>query len=79
VAPSLDRTQQLQREGVRQVQLSEGGRRKPFSEAVTKQEENKRYRITLKPKEEAITPEQIKLQLKKNINPTDIKVGIKAV
>jgi hypothetical protein len=37
------------------------------------------YRITLKPKEEAITLEQIKLQLKKNNNPTGIKVGIKAV
>ena len=35
--------------------------------------------MTMKPKEETITPEQIKTQLKKSINPTDIKVVIKAV
>ena len=58
---------------------SGGGRRKLFSEIVKNQDDNKRYRITLKPKEETITLEQIKLQLKKSINPTDIKVGIKAV
>ena len=46
---------------------------------MMKNEENKRYRITLKAKDDTLKPEQIKLQLKKNINPTDIKVGIKAV
>jgi hypothetical protein len=35
--------------------------------------------MTLTPKDEAHSPEQIKIQPKKNINPTDIKVGIKAV
>ena len=35
--------------------------------------------MTLKPKEENITPEQIKSQLKKSINSTDIKVCMKAV
>jgi len=57
---------------------SEGGRRKFYSEMV-KYKENKRYRIKLKAKDDTLTPEQIKLQQKKNINPTDIKVGIKAV
>jgi len=57
---------------------SEGGRRKLYSEIV-KNEENKRYRITLKAKDDILTPEQIKLQLKKNINPMDIEVGIREV
>ena len=56
---------------------SDGGKRKLYSEAVKK--ENKRYRITLTPKQEALSPDQIKTQLKRNINPTDIKVGIKAI
>jgi hypothetical protein len=56
---------------------SEGGRRNLYAEAV--ENEEKRYRITLKAKDDTLSPEQIKLQLKKNINPTDIKVGIKAV
>jgi hypothetical protein len=46
---------------------------------VVKTEGNKRYRITLKAKDKTLSPEQIKLRLKKNIIPTDIKVGIKAV
>ena len=58
---------------------SGGGRKKLFSEVVKNQGNNKRYRITLKPKEENITAEQIKRQLKNSINPTDIKVGIKTV
>jgi hypothetical protein len=33
----------------------------------------------MKVKEDTLTPEQIKLQLRENINPTDIKVGIKAI
>ena len=57
---------------------SEGGRRKLYLEMV-KNEENKRYRITLKAKDDTLAPEQIKFQLKKNINPTDIKVSFKAV
>lgn len=78
MAPSLDHKQQSSRGGVRQVLPSEGGRRKLFSEVV-KNEDNKWYRITLKVKDDTLSPEWIKLQLKKNINPTDIKVGIKAV
>jgi small-conductance mechanosensitive channel len=78
VAPSLDHIQQYTRSGVQQVTPSDGGRRKLFSEAV-KKEDNKRYRITLTPKVEALSPDQIKTQLKRNINPTDIKVGIKAI
>ena len=79
VAPSLEHTQQSHSIGARQVASSGGGRRKLFSEAVKNQDDSRRYRITLISKEETITPEQIKLQLKKSINPTDIKVGIKAV
>ena len=58
---------------------SGGGIGKLFSEAVKNQENNKRYRMTMKLKEENITPEQIKSQLKKSINSTDIKVCMKAV
>jgi tellurite resistance protein len=79
VAPSLDHTQQSQSSRAPQIMTSGGERRKLFSEVVKNQESNKRYRITLKPKEENITPEQIKSQLKKSIKLTDIKVGIKAV
>ena len=75
---SLDHKQQSPRGRVRQVLPSEGGRRKLFSEVV-KNEDNKWYRITLRVKDDTISPERIKLQLKKNINPTDIKVSIKAV
>jgi hypothetical protein len=56
--------------GVRQELPSEGGRRKLYVDAVKNQEE-KRFRITLKAKDET-TPEQIKQQLKMNINLTDI-------
>jgi hypothetical protein len=55
---------------------SEGRRRKLFSE-VLKDEGEKRYKITLKAKDNRQSPEQTKLQLKKDNNPTDIKVGIK--
>ena len=78
VAPSMDQRQQPAIAGTRQVLPSEGGRML-YSEAVRNQGENKRYRITLKAKDETTTPDQIKQQLKMNINPTDIKVGIKAV
>jgi len=78
VVPSLDHLQQYPQGRARQVLPSEGGTRKLYSEMV-KNEENKRYKITLKAKDDTPTPEQIKLQLKKNINPTDIKVGNKAV
>jgi hypothetical protein len=62
VAPSLDHTQQSQSSGTWQMMPSgAGGRRKLFAEVVKNQDDNKRYRITLKPKEESVTPEQIKL------------------
>ena len=38
---------------------------------------DKRYKIRLKAKDNEKSPEQIKLQLKKEMNQTDIKVGIK--
>jgi hypothetical protein len=56
----------------------ERGRRKLYADEV-KNQEGKRFRITLKAKDETTNPEQIKQQLKMNINPTDIRVGIKAV
>jgi hypothetical protein len=78
VAPSLDHMQKYTRSGVQLVIPSEHGRRTCFSEAV-KKEENKRYRITMTPKDGALSQEHIKNQLKRNINPTDIKVGITAI
>jgi hypothetical protein len=59
------------------VTPSEGGRRN-YEEAV-KQADKKRYRISLTPKDEALSADQIKVQLKRHINPTDIRVGIKAI
>ena len=73
VAPSPDHTQQSQSTDAQKIVTSGGGRRKLFSEIVKNQDNNKRYRITLKPKEETITPEQIKSQLKKSINPRTSK------
>jgi len=78
VAPSLEHMQQPTSSGDQLVLPSGGERRKLFSE-ITKKAENKRYKLTLTPKDESLTPEQIKAQLKRNINPTDIKVGIKAI
>jgi uncharacterized protein YjaZ len=63
---------------VRQVLPSEGEKRKLYANAVKKKQE-KRFRITMKAKDETTTPEQIKHKLKMNINPKDIRVGIKAV
>ena len=77
VALYLDHMQHPTSGGDQLVLPSGGGRRKLYSE-VTKKEENKRYKLTLTPKYESLTPEQIKAQLKRN-NPTDIKVGIKAI
>ena len=79
VAPSLDQTLQPQTNGARQITTSGGGGKKFFSEVVKNLENDKRYRITVKPKDDSLTPEQIKIQLKETINHTAIKVGIKAV
>ena len=57
---------------------SEGGRRKLFSE-VLNDERDERYTITLKAKDNSRSSEQIKLQLKNEIDPTYIKVGIKTL
>jgi hypothetical protein len=76
VATSLDQPLQPHPTGARQVTTSGGGERKLFSEIV---KNNKRYRISVKPKDDSLTPDQIKQQLKDTINPTAIKVGIKAV
>lgn len=78
VAPSLDHTHEPTSSGDQLLLPPGGGRRKLYSE-VTKQEENKRYKLTLTSRDESLTPEQIKIQLKRHINPTDIKVGIKAI
>ena len=80
VAASIDYTLQAQVNNIQQIVPPIGGiRRKFFSEVVKNQDNNKRDKITLKPKETTTTPEQIKSQLKNSINPTEIKVGIKAV
>ena len=50
MAPSLDHTQQSESTEARQIVTSGGGRKKRFSEVVKNQGNNKRYRITLKPK-----------------------------
>jgi hypothetical protein len=76
VAPSLDHMQQTSKSEARQITPSDG-RRKLFAD-VLKEESDKRYKITLKAKDNCKSPEQIKLQLK-DINPTDIKVGIKTL
>jgi len=75
VVPSLDHIQQYSRSRARQLSPSEGRRRKLFSEVL--KDEDRRYRTTLKAKNGSQSQEQIKLQLKKDINPPDIKVGIK--
>jgi hypothetical protein len=77
-APSLDHMQQTVRHGARQVLPSEGRRGKLFSEML-KDKGDKWYKITLKVKDNSQSPEQIKLQLKKNINSAEIKVGIKTL
>jgi hypothetical protein len=80
VETSIDYTLQAQNNNTQQAVPSTGERRsKLYSEVVKTQDNNKRYKITLKPKEATTTPEQIKSQLKNCINPTEIKVGIKAV
>ena len=80
MAASIDYILQVQSNKIQQAVPPIGGRRrKLFSEVVKSQDNNKRYKITLKPKETTTTPEQIRSQLKNGINPTEIKVGIKAV
>jgi hypothetical protein len=75
----VDYTLRPQENSTQQIVPPIDGRRKLFSEVVKYQVNNNRYKITLKPKEATTTPEQIKTQLKNSINPTEFKVGIKAV
>jgi hypothetical protein len=60
------------------VPPSVGTRRKLFSELLN-DGGDERYKITLNAKGNNKSREKIKLQLKKDINPTDIKVGIKTL
>ena len=46
---------------------------------MLKEDGGKRYRITVKGKDNSQSTEQIKSQLKKDMNPTDIKAGIKTL
>ena len=78
VAPSLDHKQEISRSEAQPVPPSEGRRKKLFVE-VLKDGADKRYKLTLTAKGKSQSPEQIKLQLKKDINPTDIKVGVKTL
>jgi len=59
--------------------LPSGDRRRKIFSEVLKDDGGKRYRITLKAKNNSHSTEQIKRQLKKDINPTAIKVGIKTL
>lgn len=58
---------------------SKGRRRRKLFSEVLKDGGDERYKITLNAKDNNKSREQNKLQLKKDINPTDIKVGIKAL
>jgi len=78
VAPSLDHRHHTYSGEARQMLPSEDRRRKIFSE-VLKEDGGKRYRITVKGEDNSQSTEQIKSQLKKDINPTDIKGGIKTL
>jgi hypothetical protein len=76
VAPYPTHKQQTPRSRSRPVPPSEGKKIKLFSE-VMKDGGDESYNITLKTKNKSQSPEKIKLQLKKDTNPTDIKVSIK--
>ena len=56
------------------MSASDGRRRKLFSEVL--KDGDRRYKITLNAKDKSQSLEQNKFQLKKDINPTDIKVDI---
>jgi hypothetical protein len=71
-APSLGHKHNTNGEP-RQVFPPDGGRRKLFSEAL-RGEKCKSHRITVQSKDIDQSMEQLKLQLKKDIDPTNIKV-----
>jgi len=76
VAPSMDHRRHIYSGEARQVLPSV--RRELYSDTL-KEEGEKRYRISLKTKDNSQSTEQIKNQLKKDIITTDIKVGIKTL
>jgi len=67
LAPFLDHMQQTTSSGDQLVLPSGGERRNLYSDFNIK-EENKIYKLTLTPKCESLTREQIKAQLKRNSN-----------
>jgi len=77
VAPFLDDVQQPTSIGD-QLVVSSGGERRTFSQNLL-EKRKQRYKLTLTSKVESFTPEPTKAQLKRNINATDFKVGIKAI
>ncbi|PSN33748.1 hypothetical protein C0J52_26842 [Blattella germanica] len=77
VAASTGHTQEIPGCGARVLPPPDGSRPKLYSDAV-KGNIEKRYKITVKAKDNSQSSEQVKTLLKKNINPTGIKVGIKA-
>jgi len=78
LAPSLDHRRHTYSSEARQMLPSEERRRKLFSELL-KDDGGKRYKITVKGKNNSQSTEHIKSQLKKDINPTIIKVAIKTL
>jgi hypothetical protein len=64
VSPSVDQMQESPSIWFRQVLPTDSGKWKLFSDAV-KQTGIKRYKISVKPEDEALSPQQIKHQLKK--------------
>ncbi|PSN49982.1 hypothetical protein C0J52_08760 [Blattella germanica] len=77
VAASTGHTQEIPGCGVRVLPPPDGSRPKLYSDAV-KGNIEKCYKITVKAKDNSQSSEQVKTLLKKNINSTGIKVGIKA-
>ena len=75
--PSRDGTGKLSAAGTKQVLPSLGGARKLYSE-VTSESIDKRYKIMVKSKSD-LSPETITSTLKSQINPTEMKVGIKSL
>jgi hypothetical protein len=77
VPPSMVGIGQTPATSVKQVQSPFGGARKLYSD-VTSASTEKRYKLTVKSKPKQ-SPETIKNVLKTNINPTELKVGIKTL
>ena len=76
---SIHYTLQAQNDIQQAFPLIGGRRRKLFPEVFKNQDNNKRFKITLKPKETTTTLEQISSQLENSLKSTEIEVGINAV